>query len=111
MNTDQVRPANASASGFLLRLYWLFGGNGLAAILALSIALQKTYNSILINSIYLLTVVLLIVSRYIDVKYCAGQTAEGEPASIKNWIQYSILAVAIYAVVWIVAQLLGRFVS
>ena len=111
MNSDQVRPTNDSLTGLILRLYWIFGGHGVAAMLALYITLQKSFNSVLINCIYLLAVLSLIVTRYIDIKSFAGQTAEGEPATLKHWKRYSILVVAIYAVVWIAAQLAGRYLQ
>jgi len=52
---------------------------------------------------------LLIVARYYDIRHGAGETAMGEPATMKHWVRYTWLLLAVSLVVWAIAHVLARF--
>jgi hypothetical protein len=47
----------------------------------------------------------MIIVRFLDIKFLDGQTAAGQPASIKHWLRYAIALVVISAVIWATAHL------
>jgi hypothetical protein len=46
----------------------------------------------------------MIIVRFLDIKFLDGQTAAGEPASIKHWRRYAIVLVVISAAIWAAAH-------
>jgi hypothetical protein len=46
----------------------------------------------------------MIIVRLLDIKFLNGQTATGEPASVKHWRRYAIMLVLISAVIWAAAH-------
>jgi hypothetical protein len=46
----------------------------------------------------------LVTVRFLDIKFLDGQTATGQPASIKHWRRYAIVLVVISAAIWAAAH-------
>ncbi|MDQ1351367.1 MAG: hypothetical protein QG657_1669 [Acidobacteriota bacterium] len=91
---------------FFIRLFWMFVGNVVLVFLAFSISMRN--ESIIVDAAFWLTVIVLVSIRYVDIKWFKGQTGDAEPATLKDWRQYSIrlvlASVGLYALVRLVAH-------
>lgn len=100
-----------SVLGLFLRLYWMMLGNGVLVIAAAFPLVYPKIPSALSLAAFVLGVVSLIAARFVDVRYCGGQTAEGTPASIEDWTRYVRLlvpsALLLLGVVWGLRALLA----
>lgn len=87
-------------SGCLVRLYWMFGGN-LILLFLIIFAIDKHFKfPSWLDLAYLIAVITLVAVRYIDIRYMQGETAEGKPASMKDFRNYSVILVIISSLVW-----------
>jgi hypothetical protein len=98
-----------SASGCLLRLFWLFLGNGVLGIAAAKLALHPRGWFASLDAIYWVAVALLVAARYADIRYFRGTTAEGAPATLADWRRYAFILVLSAGVVWLAVHFLGAF--
>lgn len=80
-NTDSVL-------GLFLRLYWMLLGNGVVAIAAASSVVYPRMPLALPVAGIVLGVVSLIAARFVDIRSCGGQTADGAPADLEDWKRY-----------------------
>ena len=92
--------ARTEASGCLLRVYWMMLGNVLVVITAWQIA-QSDSLLTAADLIFWLGVASLIGIRYADVRYLRGRTAEGQPATMRDWRRYSLGILGVSAILWI----------
>ena len=87
-------------SGCLLRLYWMFGGN-IVLLFLVVFTIDKHFKfPSWLDLAYLITVLTLVVVRYIDVSYMQGETAEGKPASMKDFRSYVLILIIASSLVW-----------
>ena len=56
---------------------------------------------------YWLTVVAMVAARWVDIRFCHGDTVTGEPATLSHWREYAVRLVAGALVVWIIIHLLA----
>jgi hypothetical protein len=89
----------------LLRPFWMFLGNFVLLISAANIFAGESKTSYVSDLIFWTGVISLVIVRFIDIKFLDGQTATGQPASIKHWLRYAIVLVIISAVIWAAAHL------
>ena len=82
-----------SVLGLFLRLYWMMLGNGLVVIAAAFPLMDPGMPMALPLTGVVLGVVSLIAARFVDIRYCGGQTADGTPASLEDWKRYVKLLV------------------
>ena len=94
-----------SIAGLLARLFWMPIGSMVLAISMISILLHKGSMFQAVDWVFWITVATLILVRYLDIKFWGGQTAAGEPASIKHWRRYAIMLAIISAAIWSAAHL------
>ena len=98
--------AVSSPAGCLIRLFWFFGGNLLLLFLLISIFYRRSFT---ISDLgFWIVVVCLIISRYVDIRYLNGQTAEGEPATMNHWRRYSAMLLAVSLAAWGLTHVIGR---
>jgi hypothetical protein len=98
--------AVSSPAGCLVRLFWFFGGNILLVFLLISIFNRRSFT---ISDLgFWIVVACLIISRYVDIRYLKGQTAEGAPATMNHWRKYSAMLLAISVGVWGLTHIIGR---
>lgn len=80
-----------SVLGLFLRLYWIMIGNAaLAIVAALPVAHPRLPTAPLLAA-YVLCDITLIAARYIDIRYCGGQTVDGTPADLGHWKRYVLI--------------------
>ena len=105
---QQERPGRSRPSGCLLRVYWMLLGNALVGLLAYVIAGgDGTLGPA--DLLYWLGVAGLVAARYVDIAYLAGETAEGEPATMKHWQRYSLGVLGVAVTLWLAVHGVGYF--
>ncbi|MCX6558919.1 MAG: hypothetical protein NTZ26_00260 [Candidatus Aminicenantes bacterium] len=91
-------------SGFV-RLTWIFGGVSLVYC-AVYVAMRK--GPVVADILLFVFALLLIVARFLDIRYLDGETMNQQPATIKHWRRYSffvlIITSALYALAKFIAQ-------
>jgi hypothetical protein len=98
-------------SGCLVRLYWLFFGNALLAFLAWGIIHRPSPWPGLLDAAFVFVAVTLIAARYADIRWWNGQTAYGQPATLKTWRRYAAVVALIALIVWLAARAYGLLAS
>ena len=97
-------PATTNSLGCLVRLLWLAFGN-LALVLCLVGISQRPWSTVnYVDVICLVTVAALIGLRYVDIRYFAGCTSTGEPATMADWRSYSWRIVGLTIAAWCLAR-------
>lgn len=89
----------------IARPFWMFFGNFILLISAVNILAGDNKTSYVSDLVFWAGVTALIIVRFLDVKFLDGQTATGQPASIKHWRRYAILLAVISMVIWSGAHL------
>ena len=111
-------PANSSPSNpseytgclpVLLRLFWMGVGNFLLFALALVIGQSKDVLFSRYDVLFAALVLLCILARYLDIAYFQGATADGEPATLRDWRRYSVVLVLVSLVIWAGAHGVAHF--
>lgn len=101
---QEARLEYASGAGFLLRLFWMAFGNLLLLYLAGSIMRDSVWALSSRDLAYWLTVVALVVARYVDVARYEGLTISSEPATQAHVRRYAVGLFVIAMFVWAGAQ-------
>jgi hypothetical protein len=89
--------------GTFARIFWALVGNAVVFFVALGIYQRHTGLTSL-DWAYWITVLLLIVVRYCDIKYLGGLTAKDEPATMAHWRKYAMFLLLIAAGIWLLAH-------
>jgi hypothetical protein len=85
---NQTNNIQGSGLSLLMRIFWMMIGNVILFIIVIGIFESgKGYLS-LKDGIYWILVILLIITRYVDIKYLGGTTVTGLPASMSHWFRY-----------------------
>jgi hypothetical protein len=100
-----------SPLGCLLRLFWMAGGNALLLFLAAGIFEKSPRHISFLDGLYWGVVASLVLARFLDIRYCRGQTSSCEPATLGHWRRYALLVVGLSSAVWGVARLLAWFLT
>jgi hypothetical protein len=96
----------SSGAGCLTRLYWMFLGIALLALVAAFLLQKNPKFPSFLDVGYLFAVASLVFVRYIDIRYLKGDTGEGTPATMDHWRKYSIVLVLGSLCVWLVIRFL-----
>ena len=97
----------SNGAGCLTRLYWMFLGVALLALVAAFLLQKNPKFPSFLDVGYLFAVVSLVFVRYIDIRYLKGDTGEGTPATMAHWRMYSIVLVSGSTCVWLVIRVLA----
>jgi hypothetical protein len=114
MMPDTQTPAkkeSTNAVGMLLRLFWMVIGNMVLVMVAVSIIENRQTFLSIADILYVVLVPLLIVARYLDIKFFEGATASGEPATIKHWRKYALTTASVAVAVWFAAHGISRLLA
>jgi hypothetical protein len=102
MEKQNNQPAEKydSMLGLLARLFWMLAGNAILFFLTIFIIMNqgKMFNAA--DVVFGITVAVLALTRYIDIKLLGGQTVTDKPASMANWRKYTTFLLIGSAVVW-----------
>ncbi len=101
---DQILDKQGTALGFLARFWWMFFGNMAFAFALLFILFNKGGFFHPADWVFWIAVASLVSVRYIDVRFCDGQTAAGQPASMRDWTRYATLLLVCSVILWGIAH-------
>jgi hypothetical protein len=99
-----VESTSQTGAGCLVRLAWMAFGNLALAICLVFIAQHTGRLFSASDAVFWAIIPVLIYLRYLDVTRMKGQTAAGEPASLRDWKRYVALLLIICLVTWIAAH-------
>ena len=89
----------------------MIGNAALAIGAALPVAYPRLPTGALLAA-YALVVVTLVAARYIDIRYCGGQTVDGTPADLSHWKRYVMILLPVSlllpAIAWACNALIAR---
>lgn len=97
---DAATESPASTAGCLTRLCWMFLGNATVLFLLLAIAERNLAFPSLMDAACLAAIAFVIACRYIDIRFLAGQTADGKPASMTDWRRHTLIVSTLGASAW-----------
>ncbi|MBN1854784.1 MAG: hypothetical protein JW829_18775 [Pirellulales bacterium] len=97
------------SSGCLFRLFWMILGNLVLFFVAVQLLFHPRGWFSSLDVVYWLTTVLILVARYADIRFFQGTTAEGKPATLRDWQRHAFILVLVTGVVWLAVHLLGVF--
>jgi hypothetical protein len=98
--------SDSSVNGTLavfLRAVWMLLGNMALVLCAFTIAHGPPRLTV-VDIIYWVAVPLVLAARYVDVVSCAGKTATGEPATLKDWRFHAVVLLPGTFAVWAAAH-------
>jgi hypothetical protein len=98
-----------SGVGVLVRLGWLAVGNLVLAICAIAIAKHSGSFLSPADAVFWATVAILVWLRRFDITRMGGETAAGQPATLRHWRRYVGLLFAVALALWLIAHALGWF--
>ena len=107
--TDRIPTPDESQGclGVLLRLFWMVGGVAILIFAGLDMVLKNHGASTIV--LYWLTVVAIIVARFVEIRFFRGQTLDGKPATMRHWIRHIALLLVSSGVFFMVIVLLKIF--
>lgn len=97
-------PAETNPTGCLLRLCWMFVGNGVLLFSAIFIAQHPWKSLSAADLVYAAGVAFLLGTRFLDITRFQGTTATAEPATLAHWRRYALVVLAVSAGVWVGAH-------
>ena len=97
--------SNTGCLGVLARLIWLGLGNGLLLILAAAITQPGADRGM--DVLFWLVAALILVARYVDVRWLGGLTAEGERASMADWRRHVVILIPVAVALWAAAHFIA----
>ena len=101
---DQPTEKYDSPLGFMARLFWMLVGNAILFFTTIFILTNqgKMFNAA--DVVFGITVALLVLTRYIDIKLLGGLTVTDKPASMANWRKYTIFLLIGSTAVWVLSH-------
>ncbi len=107
MSDQSSTPTNESTPGIgaLLRLYWFFIAHSAAAILVLKMIMLHKQQSLIFNGVLFSIFITAILARFIDIRYCRGETADCKKATMKDFRTWSLLAIIGYGCLFAIIHL------
>lgn len=104
---NQQVPAKPESSGgclsILVRLIWIFGVS-LLVFGAIFIIQGKAPD--LADAIFWLFTLVLILVRYVDIRYLKGETSDNKPATLKHWRRYSVMVLIGAGLLYLLAKII-----
>lgn len=111
LRVDNPQPASESEAGSrrgclpaLVRLIWIFGAI-LLVYAGLFIAQRK--GGVLADLGLLALTLIVVLVRYLDIKYLKGETMDNKPATLRDWRRYAVTMLAAAGVLYAVAKFLA----
>lgn len=109
MNPSDQRGQNTSPSSspsgclsIIVRLGWIFGGI-LLFFCALFIAQGK--NPVVSDVIFIIFTLVLILLRFIDIRFLKGETMDNQPATMAHWRGYALKMLIVSVLLYVLARI------
>lgn len=91
-------------AGLLLRTWWMLFGNGAAAVTLAVMAVEHDALPSRLDAVFVALVASLIATRFVDIRYFEGCTAEGARATMEHFRRYARRLLAGSAAGWGIAN-------
>ena len=104
MMENQTSVATPTPAGCLLRMFWMFVGNGALYLSLVLVAMNRAPLPSFLDAIAALAVVLMLVARRVDITRFGGRTVQDEPATLADWAPYALTLIAVGGVSWAFAH-------
>lgn len=93
--------------GCLPRLFWMIGG--VVILFFVSLGILRTPSFSVYDAAFAATLAAMILARFLDIRYLNGETADGNPATMRDWRRYSVVLTAasfgcwlsLHAIAWL----------
>jgi hypothetical protein len=115
--TVEKNPSNDQAAGQIsslkvlgARLTWLMLGPVALALMIWAIASKGRGWLTGLNAAFFVVLGLTILGRWVEQRSGAATTLTGRPATLAHCKRYTVVLLAVAAVAWVVANLVGRAV-
>lgn len=90
----------------MVRLTWKTLGSLLLFLILILIIIGSQEALFVMNIIFWFVVAGLVLTRYIDIKVFHGKTNDDQPATMKNWLSYSVGLIMMSGLFWVLSQAL-----
>lgn len=104
MSGNAQAPANLSALGCLLRLFWMAIGNAVLLLVGVQL-IQLDQHLSGLDAAFWLILLLTVGARFIDIRYFAGTDGFGVPSTFADWRRHAIKMVSLAGIVWLAMHL------
>ena len=101
---DQTTDRQGGFLSIVARLFWMAFGNVVLILSGVSILQHKGEMFHTADVVFWITVPVLMVVRYLDIKLWDGQTAMGTPATMAHWRKYVALLLVCSTAVWVLCH-------
>ncbi len=105
--TDLTTSKQDSIFGLLARVFWMLLGNMVLVITIIIIFQHKGQMFHTADLVFWITVAVLVLVRYLDIKVWGGLTAAAQPASMADWNRYVVLLSIVSAAFWALSHLVS----
>jgi hypothetical protein len=103
------RNSTNSILAFSIRLFWLFIGNIILIVLALTIAMHSIKPPAVSHCLFWVTAIAAIALRYADIRFFHGETADCGPATMAHFRGYAIKLAIFVAAIWGASLLAAKY--
>lgn len=104
---DPAVNEESNGAGCLTRIYWMFAGNALLAMLLVWLIFNHPKFPSLQDAGYVLTLASLVAVRYIDIRHFKGENgAGGTRCTLADWQKYSLFLVSGGVAAWLAVRFL-----
>lgn len=105
-----TEPSPREIYSCLARLFWLLAGAFILGISAVVIS-TKTGSAFSSADIFFwLAALIMILARYVDIRYFRGSTVAGHPADMAHWWRYAAIIGGASTMLWLTAHAVARYV-
>ncbi len=106
-----IRDRQGTIRGTLARFWWMFFGNIFGAFALVFIAQHRGGFWHTADVVFWAATASLVLVRYVDIKFLDGCTATGDRASMRHWVRYAGVLLALAIVVWALAHVTSYLLS
>jgi hypothetical protein len=92
------------ALGCLVHIYWMAIGNVALFFSAMLIARDGGITLSILDAVYWAVILSLLAVRYLDIRHFKGDTANGVPATMRDYRTYAWMTLALGTVIWLAAH-------
>jgi hypothetical protein len=90
----------SSFTGLLLRIWWMFLGNGALLVVAALMVIERNALPSSLDAAFAVVVASLFAARLVDIRHFGGSTAEGARAGMSDFRRYALRLLAGSAAIW-----------
>ena len=92
-----------SVTALFLRAYWMFFGF-IPPLVAVKMLLESKQFPSTGDLLFAISLLLIIFARFVDIRFLEGKRADFEPATMRDFYQFSLKIVLIFAFLWSVLR-------